>query len=664
MNKPKPLERPKQMRLCNLIFLYVLLASITVLDLRENTSFAANTLKPNNKSNHLSETDITKAKIIQKLIKKRKWSLIKKNIFKIKNPLLKDALLWQYYILPNSGAKFYEIVNLIKDKPNWPLITRLRQRAEEAMSPKMDAADIITWFKYHEPITVDGSIRLGEAFFKTSRIDGAKKVIRKAWVTGDFGAKQERQFYKRYRRFLTKEDHHLRLERLLWKGRYYPVRRMLHKVNKDYRALAFARITLRQYRGAVDNAISKVPTTLLDNSGLIYERLRWRRRKGRDSDAIEMLHSLQESLKYPEYWWTEKSILARRALQNGNISVAYNLAKNHGLENGQSFVEAEWLAGWISMRFLNESAVALEHFKSVFKGSKYPISRARGAYWAGRASEELNDQKKTANWYKKAAAYSLTYYGQHAITKLSSEKSISRPVISKKTVSKEFVTHELVKVVRILGKAKLFDLINPFIKQLNNLKSSANWYNSVAILARENGRPDLAIYTSKKAYRAGFTLIDEGYPTLNISFPATTDLPLLYALIRQESAFNVRAVSHAGARGLMQIMPSTAKRVARKFKKPYRKHKLTSDINYNLELGQNYLSGLLKQFKGSHILALAAYNAGPSRAKSWIKRNGDPRIFDVDKIDWVEMVPFKETRNYVQRVIENYNVYRKHVSLK
>ncbi len=624
------------------------------------TLFAKTIPQPTNKPIKLLNSDISNTSIIQDLIRKKNWNSIKNNIANIKHPLLKKILLWQYYISPNSGAKFYEIETFLKNHLDWPLTERLRQRAEEAMRPKMSPDSIINWFADRQPLTPDGGIRLGEAFLKVLQKQKAIQIFRKTWIEGNFGAKQERQFYRRYRHFLTKEDHLSRIERLLWKGRYYPVRRMLNKVNKDYRALAFARITLRQYRGGVDRAISAVPKHLINDSGLIFERFRWRRRKGRDINAIELLKDLPQNLGYLEYWWREKAILTRRLLQKGHISDAYNLAKKHGLSIGKSFVEAEWMAGWIALRFLNNANEALEHFEAVFNGSKYPISRARGAYWAGRASETLHNIKQAKDWYAKAARYSLTYYGQQALVKINTDNvvRISNESDINGVQNYAFQRNELVKVVNILGKMKVFDLIKPFIIKLSNLDSSAAWHNKVAVLARKNGRPDLAVFTAKKAYRSGVTIIKEGYPVFTIRGDANFNWSLLFALIRQESAFNNKAISRAGARGLMQIMPSTARQIAKINKIKYHKNKLTTNSAYNLKLGKIYLSGLLSKFDSSLVLSLAAYNAGPARVYNWIKRNGDPRSKDVDTIDWVELIPYKETRNYIQRVIENYNVYK------
>ena len=617
-----------------------------------------------NKSVTLSKQDVRAAASIQKLVKRNKWQDIKKQTERIKNKILQRALTWQRYAARNSGASYYDIVRFMAERPNWPSQRGLRQRAEEAMTADMDPDRVVKWFEDQAPMTPDGGIRLGAALLMLNKKPEAEKVLQSTWVHGNFGARQERQFYKHYRRYLTRENHIERLERLLWRGRYYPVRRMLMKVNKDYRALAFARITLRRYRGAVDRAISKVPEKLINHPGLVFERLRWRRRKGRDLDARKLLENLPENLSHPERWWQEKALLARRALHAGHISEAYKLVKDHRLQKGEGFVEGEWLAGWIALRFLKESKPAFKHFVALFEAAKYPISRARGAYWAGRAAEAMEKPELSNIWFDKAAIYSMTYYGQLAAAKKSTDKHIQfppSPVNGSKDVEK-FEADEIVSVVRVLASAGLFDLLRPFIRKLNKEDASPAWRGNVAKLARQSGRPDLAIYTAKQAYRDGITLAEEGYPVLLISEKSTMDVAFLHALIRQESAFNIKAVSHAGARGLMQIMPATAKRVAKKYKLPYRRKNLTTDTEYNLQLGQAYLSGLLEQYNGSYVLSLAAYNAGLKRANRWIKRNGDPRDKNVDAIDWVEMIPYRETRNYVQRVIENLHVYRKRLN--
>ena len=418
------------------------------------------------------------------------------------------------------------------------------------------------------------------------------------------------------------------------------------------------------------NLVSKV-FFRTKNFDLVYERLRWRRRKGKDS-AFEILKALPDKLPRPELWWREKASLARLALSKGHITQAYNLAKSHGLQPGSvAYADAEWLAGWIALRFLNDHAEGRTHFKRMYAAVEYPISRARAAYWAGRAAEAQKGEnvlEVALTWYRKAAAHPLTYHGQLAFWRLKPNTSLILPAsafdeISKET-AQEFFENELVDVVEILHDVGQHELMWPFIRKLYSITGDPDWRVLTGRLARVNGRADLAVRVAKRANRDGMALLDLGYPTLDPpALPRTAtsrapEVPLTLAVIRQESAFRADAKSHAKARGLMQVIPPTARLVAKGLRLRYSKSRLASDQKFNLILGQSYLGDLIKDFKGSYVLALAAYNAGPHRVKRWIKAHGDPRVSEIDAIDWIEMIPFSETRNYVQRVLENLQIYR------
>ena len=595
------------------------------------------------------------------------WKSRNKEINKIKNKLLRKVVYWDNLTIKNSGASFREIQKFIINNPTWPLKFKLRKRAEEAIKPSMKEDLVIKWFKKYPPLTVDGSILLGSALLKKTKIKKAIDIFQETWVNGNFGKRQERQFYSRYRKYLTKKNHLDRLDRLLWMGRHYPVRRMFNKVNKDYRALAFARSTLRQYRGGVDRAISKVPKILIKDPGLLYERLRWRRKKGRLDGALEILNKKPDELNYTRNWWRERLYLVRRALKDGYITEAYKIAAEHKLKPGSDFAEGEWLAGWIALRFLNDRNAALSHFQRLYETSKYPISKARGAYWAARTSQKLRaqtqrDVSESSTWLKKAAKHPLTYYGQLAFFQLNKKKiefSISREKQSQKLKLK-FSDNELVRSIKLMSKSKIIKFknqIKPFIKELYQANNTITWRNNLAKLAEESGRKDLSIYVAKNAYRDNNQILKLGYPTIDLPYQKDLNEALIFAVIRQESAFNSNAKSYAGALGLMQLMPLTAKQVSVTNNIPYIKESLTKDKEYNITLGTLFLSNLVKQFDGSYTLALAAYNAGPSRVKRWIKEFGDPRLDEIDIVDWIETIPFKETRNYIQRVMESKNVY-------
>lgn len=617
----------------------------------------------------VTKKDGAAAREAYKASKKGKWPIFNQKTKSIKNRDLRQILNWYRLSSQGSGANFDEISRFLSEQPEWPYRRRLAIRAEQAMKPRMDTESVFQWFKERPPLTPNGTARLAAEYLKQGNKEKAIQMVRSIWISGNFGARQERQFHRQFRKFMTLSDHLKRLDRLLWEGKYYPVRRMYRRFkDPKYRALSEARLTLRRMRGGVDRAIERVPEELRDHPGLVYERLRWRRRKGRDEQARELLVNPPDDLISPRRWWAERSILARRALRTGHITEAYRLSKHHGLSSGNSadYLEAEWLAGWIALRFLKDNTVAYNHFSVIYDNANYPVSRSRGAYWSGRAAEALGNTDQARFWYNEAFRYQTTYYGQLATAKLPDRDKLFLPPAphTDQIEQLSFNDHKMVHMVRLLARAELRELIRPFIRHLNRLGGTPGWRSMVAALARASGRPDLAVMTAKSALRDGINLVDEGYPLLTTKLNRRVEAPFVHAIVRQESAFNAKAKSHAGALGLMQIMPRTARQVAKQTSVKYSRQKLLESAPYNLRLGQSYLRELMSEFKNSYVLTLAAYNAGPHRVKRWIKRNGDPRDEAVDAIDWIEMIPFSETRNYVQRVIENLHIYRQRLSDK
>lgn len=594
-----------------------------------------------------------------------KWRTTGKYARKVKDPLARRYLAWNVLSKTNNVAKFGLITAFLKENPQWPRQRQLRKRAEETLSFQISARDVIAWFDKNPPVSATGRSRLAGAMMSVGEIEKARKLVRETWLNGNFPRAEERDFLQKFRKLLTRNDHIKRLDRLLWDGKYWPSRRMLRLVPKDWQALAQARYSLRRRTGNVDYLVSRVPDNLKNDPGLAYERLRWRRRKGKDN-AIDILKSPPPDLVRPDLWWKERAVIVRQSLAKGDITDAYRIVAEHSLSKGAAFADAEWMSGWISLRFLNDFDAAAHHFEKMYDSVKYPISLARGAYWTGRALEAAEKTSEAAVWFGKATAYPTTYYGQLAIAKLKPGHGlvfVDDPVIEE-DMRASFNQHELVQVVRMLGEIGQSRRIRPFIRQLYGLSSDPAWRKLTATLARQNKRPDLAISVAKRSSRDGREMMNTGYPALDPpSIAKTGGRPTLepsfvLALIRQESAFRIDAVSPTRAKGLMQLMPATARHVAKSLKIRYSSLKLTRDARYNMTLGQNYLAGVLDRFDNSYVLALCAYNAGPARAKRWIKQFGDPRDEDVDAIDWVEMIPFDETRNYVQRVLENLQVYR------
>jgi len=624
------------------------------------------TLAPVKASSFLSSSDAFWTFKALKLGKLGQWKTAQKFANKITDPLARKIIQWHRLQEKGAGIRYKEIATFIEQNPEWPNHRQLRMRAEEAMPAAMTPRQVVDWFERAALQTGDGWLRLGEAYIALGDRELGHRVLRQAWIERNFTKSAAKTLARRYKKILSAKDHRRRLDRLLWQGKYLPAQQMLYKVDAGWRALAIARMSLRRRHGNVDSLIAKVPTQLAGNLGLIYERLRWRRRKNM-INATELLKNLPEVIPYPEKWWDERRVLARRALAAGHMSEAYRIASKHGMsENGGYLAEAEWLSGWIALRFLKDHAAAQKHFSKMYGAVNYPISLARGAYWSGRATGESGDKAASVAWYKKAASYQTTYYGQLAFAQLNPDARLPMPITFAADPEEilAFSKHEQVRVVRILSAAKANEAIRPFILGLHNLAKSPGWLSMTALLARANGRPDLAITVAKRADRVGDPASGLGYPLLvppelpKTSMAKRPEVPLTLAVIRQESAFKVNAKSRASARGLMQLMPATAKKVAKDLKLRYSSMRLMTEPNYNMTLGQSYLARMIDRFDGSYVLALTAYNAGPKRAKRWIMDNGDPRDRGVDAIDWIEMIPFRETRNYIQRVLESLQVYR------
>ncbi|MEG3617434.1 lytic transglycosylase domain-containing protein [Magnetovibrio sp. PR-2] len=621
----------------------------------------------------LSTSDIKNATAVFKAIDKNRFKDALKLTRRIKSQDLVRVLVWKYLTARNTPADYNDIKPFLKKHPGWPYRKAMLKRAEETMPSKLKPSQILAWFdEYGGPVSTMGRVRKAQADFTMGRKKAANLEFRKIWIEGNFTKRQEKNYYRKHKKLITKKDQIARLERLIWEERYWPARRQLWKVGKKMRKLAIARIWLMRQEGNVDKAISelkKAAPELIDHPGLIYERMRWRRRKGRTEKAAELLPKANGDPMRPDKWWKERAIMARTFLQKDKFKRAYAITSDHGLspKDAAEYSDAEWISGWIALRFLNQPSKAYKHFQNMLGAVSYPVSVARGSYWSGRASEALGQKSEAKRWLGQAAGYPTTYYGQLARAKLgrsvTAEIPLPQPTAAEK---KAFRAHVLTSVVDLLGEMGGEERMKPFLLALSNYHDTPGWKRLAADFAHKSGRPDVAIRIAKNSEQAGMALGKLGYPMLTPPTPKKgkkPETPLVLAVIRQESQFFTKAKSHAGARGLMQVMPATAKKVAKTNRLPYSRAKLQKDANYNMMIGQMYLSDMVEQFD-SYPMALAAYNAGPHRVKRWVRNFGDPRKTDTDVIDWVEMIPYKETRNYVQRVLENLGVYRAQLGAK
>jgi soluble lytic murein transglycosylase len=616
-------------------------------------------------ANTLSAKEAREFSAALKAVEQRSKKRLDIHARRLHDPLARKIVSWYVLFQGGFGTDFEPINRFINENPNWPRRERLIRRAEEAITGSPDF--IIKWFGDRYPISTLGKTKLGQALLDAGQPLQGKAILRDVWINGNFAKAEEARFYKSYRKHLTRVDHRVRAERLMWEGRYWPARRMMTKVDAQYRKLIDARTSLRRQRGNVDYLVKQVPAKYKNDPGLIYERLRWRRKKDKDN-AIELFKGLPDTVPHANRWWDERNVLARRALRKGHITEAYDIASRHGLttEHAADHAAAEWLSGWIALSFLDEPKIARDHFKKMYDGVSFPVSRARGAYWLGRSYEAQSNTEQATVWYTAAANHPTAYYGQLAAAKLEPGAGLRlHPEAAiPEDIRQRFNAHELVRAVRMLASAGEEKRLRSIILRIASLDEAPGWQALTARLARLSRRPDLAIRVAKNALQDFGVYVAGGYPTLvppripkRVKSPQP-ETPLVLALIRQESEFDAKAESHAGARGLMQLMPATAKNVAKSAGLKYSKYKLTADPDFNVTLGQSYIAGLLEDYDGYLPMAIAAYNAGPHRLKQWIKQFGDPRDPDVDAVDWIEMIPFTETRNYVQRILENVQVYR------
>lgn len=624
----------------------------------------------------LPQTDAGRLKSAFDAGARGRWFDVRMIAQKINDPAAKRLLTWWRLRTNNSGANLAEITAFLDQNPNWPSHSRLRRNAEKALLDyPMSDRDLINWFSTEPPMSGEAKLKLGDAYYRTGNVTEAKSWVTRAWVDHDFGKTREAEVLAQYRPHLTQAVHEERLARLLWEKRYSNARRMLHLVNADAKATAKTRISLMRRRKSASTNLLNLPTHLRNRPDVLYDEARYLRRKGEVDRALPILLTTPaqpHQNKGANQWWVERKIMARKALAKGRYQDAYNLAKNHAHARGLNFANGEFLAGWIALQYLNQPKLAAQHFQTLTNGVKTPISKSRGLYWQARAADALGQKTSATSFFQQAAQFKVTFYGQLAQSTLDKQfgtrtkLGLETAVIATPNTRQMLENDLRVKALRLLFEVGDTKLARTFSYHLSKSLKTAEELASFSDLLLEEGHPSLSVRAAKVAARRNIVLPHRSYPTSVLPTykkrGPRVEEPLVYGLSRQESEFNPKAISHAGARGLMQLMPGTARIVARQINVPYRKSKLTSDPAYNAMLGSAHLGDLVNKFQGSYIMTIAAYNAGARRVDEWVDKYGDPRSSAVDPIDWVENIPFTETRNYVQRVLENVQVYRDRLS--
>ncbi len=635
---------------------------------KKPTVAGASTVKNIKISRYYSKKDFGLAKKAISEMQKSKWTSALKIAKKAKDNSIYNFIQWRHLLTSGNQASFYEYQVFLNKNSDYPRIDRIRYLAEhklstESVSPKK----IINWFEEKDPLSGYGKMILGESYILVGDKNKGTKLIKEGWITADLSKNELKFFRKKFKKYLNADDYIKRADYLAWEGDRWDLQRLIRYLPKDYELLYNARHLLMSKGYGVDQAIANVPQKFKNDAGLNYDRLKWRRKKGRVDSSAEILLKIRNDKEYlvrPDKWWKEREIISRALLYKKKYEVSYKISSNHGMTEGSEYAAAEWMSGWIALSFLNDPLTAKNHFKNFYENVSYPISLSRGAYWLGRAYEKIGEREQSDNWYKEATKYLTTYYGQLAFLKLNpnGKFELDKDMEIDPKYRIQFFNKELVKISYLLDELKKDKYTKHILRHLANDNIAKGSEVLAAELATSINRYDFAIQVSKIAsYQKRFHN-KYNYPIIStpkyINKRKIPESALILSIIRQESEFDLEANSHAGAKGLMQLMPYTAKLVSKQAKLPYSKSRLTTDPEYNINLGSHYIAGLILQYDGAYPFAVAAYNAGPNRVKYWKKINKDPQKKQVDYVDWVELIKFRETRNYVQRVMENYNVYR------
>lgn len=605
----------------------------------------------------LNAAEIAAFTIALKAIDDTRWADAKAAVANFRNTLLDRYVTWSILrAAPRTEASFAATWRFLREQPDWPEPEVLRRQAEERIGPETPAPEVVRYFTAFPPLTSTGHMRRLEAASSAAPNDVAR-FARDTWQNATLRNSDENDFLNRYAHLLTGPDQVARFDRILREGRHQVARDLVPKLPPDYLPVANARLAMATRAADAATLVRALPPARLNDPTLRFERLQWIRRTGTLDEAKAALAAPLPTQN--DAWWNERNLVVRALLDADRPADAYAIATGHGLTKGVSFAEAEFLAGWIALRQLKKPAVALKHFSTLYDGVSTDISKSRGAYWLARTYEAAKQTKDANDWYGQAARYGQTFYGQLAAKKLQGANP-KFPVDPAPTASDKqaLAGRELATMARYLGQVEEYDRARPFLLRLARSITSPGEVALLAQLSLDLKRPDVGLTVARRGAENGVVLFDAAFPIVDLGATGSIERALALALAKQESSFNAGAVSTSNALGLMQLLPTTARDVAGRLKVPFVESKLTRDPAYNVQLGSQYLSEMLQRFGGSYELALAAYNAGPNRVARWIEAGGDPRTARIDMVDWIEMMPFRETRNYVQRIMEAVTVYR------
>ncbi len=580
----------------------------------------------------------------------------------IDDPVARKVVEWLILRHPSGDAGFGRYAAFIADNPSWPGIGLLRRRAEGRLWQERSEVATVRRFTGGQPASAKGRFALARVLLAEGDRDGAERQVRQAWRSEELSERVEAEALAAFRELLTREDHRARMDRRIGAKDFSGAMRAARRLGKVEVSI------VKACKGVAENAskslalLDAVPTEARQDLGYTLCRIQWLMRHDRFADATRLMQAASpETMAFQDTdeWWRNRRILARKLLDLGEPKTAYEIVRSAASPDNPYYrAEFHFMAGWIALRFLADPATALVHFAHVDDGSANPIVLARAAYWRGRAHEAAGRTEDMRAHFEAAARHSTAYYGQLARARLGlSELELQTPPEHASAASVE-----LLRAAELLYAIGERDLVLSFLTGLAEQSDDAAGLASLAELAARNDDARAVLLVGKTALARGLPLDVHAFPDIGVP-PCSPIGPALsrsivYSVARTESEFNQRVVSPAKAVGLMQVTPEAGRDTAKRFGVTYDWDRLVSDPVYNTQMGAAELAALLQEYRGSYIMSFAGYNAGRGRVQKWIAQYGDPRDAKVDAIDWVERIPFAETRNYVQRVMENLQVYR------
>jgi soluble lytic murein transglycosylase len=574
-------------------------------------------------------------------------------------------------------AGYARIMDFLNAAPKWPLAETLNKRAEQVLYLRHEPADVVlSHFARRKPLTPEGMLALARAKRESGEEAEARGWVKKAWLSTSVDANLEKAILAEFGILLGSDDHRRRTWRLIYDQQSNAAIRNAKRAGSDVLKAAQAAQLLLRGQASGETQYRGLPSALREQPAMKYALVRYYRKFERFSKARAIVATIPSDpavIGDANAWWVERRIIARRSVgisHKDTVKTAYAIARAHGFDEGPNAVEGEFLAGWIALRSLNDPARALPHFQKLAKIAPTRTEKARAKYWLGRTYAALGDKSSATAAFRDAAQYSTVYYGQlareHIGLGMVPEKIESG--VASADARARVDRDEVIRAFRMVQAAGEKSMLGMFLWPISMRFNSVDEMNAAAAVVHKAGGATMALRLAKAAAARNLDIDDWGYPVK--AMPAWKQIgkpvekALVYGLSRQESEFDAKAGSKAGAQGLMQLMPGTAKLVARQYRVRYAPSKLTGDPAYNVALGAAHLADLIEDYNGSYVLTLVAYNAGPRRSREWVAEYGDPRSGQVDPIDWVESIPFQETRQYVQKVLQNTHIYRSRLAPK